>query len=339
MTETLSRDIEKAQERLRSIDSDLASLPRGAGGRGINDRVDGRGFGMKRRLTDEGPTGGNRFGYERGGGGRLSNDDNSFDGGPMKRRVDMSGGSAYGKRARVDYNDIDNDYDDRPSKTLQSTVVMPTIETKSREQKIEEINKSEKKEVVSRNKRMFSNLLMGTLNKFKKEESKIQSVEQKQAEKQREVEKRLEDTKREEKEKFNAERNRLMEARQEEERKLQSMQRKRALIQYAETKINQYKLMANFIETQAKPTLFFMPVKHTVRSLELLKNTSKHMDRLIELRQGELERELAVSPSDNVRRRGGKNGNDEGHHSDDENPGNNGEDKKPSVKVIASSTR
>ena len=28
----------------------------------------------------------------------------------------MSGGSAYGKRARVDYNDIDNDYDDRPSK-------------------------------------------------------------------------------------------------------------------------------------------------------------------------------------------------------------------------------
>lgn len=48
---------------------------------------------------------------------------------------------------------------------------------------------------------MFSNLLMGTLNKFKKEESKIQSVEQKQAEKQREVEKRLEDTKREEKEK------------------------------------------------------------------------------------------------------------------------------------------
>ena len=57
------------------------------------------------------------------------------------------------------------------------------------------------------------------------------------------------------------------------------------------------------------------------------------------MRQGELERELAVSPSDNVRRRGGKNGNDEGHHSDDENPGNNGEDKKPSVKVIASSTR
>lgn len=75
----------------------------------------------------------------------------------------------------------DDDFDRRPKRcehplmnnlvycrTLQSTVVMPAIETKSRDEKLQELAKAEKKEVVNRNRRMFSNLLQGTLTGFKK---------------------------------------------------------------------------------------------------------------------------------------------------------------------------
>ncbi|KHJ82390.1 hypothetical protein OESDEN_17916 [Oesophagostomum dentatum] len=139
-----------------------------------------------------------------------------------------------GKRQRVDYDDMEDedDRDIRPKRTLASTVVMPSIETKSREERIEEMNKTEKKEVTTRNRRMFSNLLMGTLTRFQKDEKRIQKTEKIQAEKQKEVEKRLEDKKREDREKIMAERQKLFDERREQEKELRSLQRKKALIQY-----------------------------------------------------------------------------------------------------------
>ena len=86
------------------------------------------------------------------------------------------------------------------SRSLQSTVIMPAIETKSRDEKIQELAKSEKKEVVSRNKRMFSNL-MGTLSQFKRSETKPMEAEKKQQEKLNKVDKKLEQAKIQEKEK------------------------------------------------------------------------------------------------------------------------------------------
>ncbi|EYB81076.1 hypothetical protein Y032_0393g607 [Ancylostoma ceylanicum] len=185
-----------------------------------------------------------------------------------------------GKRQRMDYDDMDDedDRDIRPKRTLASTVVMPSIETKSREERIEEMNKTEKKEVTTRNRRMFSNLLMGTLTRFQKDEKKIQNVEKIQAEKQKEVEKRLEDKKREDREKIMAERQKLFDERREQEKELRALQRKKALIQYAEAKKEHYKLLRNFIQTQTKPTLFFAPAKHSMRSLELLKASEKAID-------------------------------------------------------------
>ncbi|VDK46189.1 unnamed protein product [Cylicostephanus goldi] len=205
-----------------------------------------------------------------------------------------------GKRQRLDYDEMEDedDRDIRPKRTLASTVVMPSIETKSREEKIEEMTKNEKKEVttrhciVYRNRRMFSNLLMGTLTRFQKDEKKIQNVEKIQAEKYKEVEKRLEDKKREDREKIMAERQKLFDERREQEKELRALQRKKALIQYAEAKKEHYKLLRNFIQTQTKPTLFFAPAKHSMRSLELLKASEKAIDGLMELRQKELEREL-----------------------------------------------
>ncbi|VDM74249.1 unnamed protein product [Strongylus vulgaris] len=75
-----------------------------------------------------------------------------------------------------------------------------------------------------------------------------------------------------------AERQKLFDERREQEKELRSLQRKKALIQYAEAKKEHYKLLRNFIQTQTKPTLFFAPAKHSMRSLELLKASEKAID-------------------------------------------------------------
>ncbi|VDO64494.1 unnamed protein product [Heligmosomoides polygyrus] len=182
------------------------------------------------------------------------------------------------KRQRVEYDEVDDDDDrgSRPKRTLASTVVMPSIETKSREERIEEMNKTEKKEVTTRNRRMFSNLLQGTLTRFQRDEKKIQNVEKIQVV-----------------DLFNllltlrwlfqimAERQKLFDERREQERELRALQRKKALMQYAEAKKEHYKLLRNFIQTQTKPTLFFVPAKHSLRSLELLKASEKAIDGML----------------------------------------------------------
>ena len=98
---------------------------------------------------------------------------------------------------------------------------------------------------------MFSNLLLGTLQRFQKEEKKISSTEKVQvwrlvqkfgvlvntekafkAEKQEEVERRLRETEMEEKERIAKERMELLEKRREKERQRYALQRKKAIIQY-----------------------------------------------------------------------------------------------------------
>lgn len=87
-------------------------------------------------------------------------------------------------------------------RTLQSTVVMPAIETKSRDEKIMELAKTEKKEVVNRNKRMFAGLMSAlTGGGGRKDDVKKEERAKKMNEKLSEVEHKLEEQKLQEKEK------------------------------------------------------------------------------------------------------------------------------------------
>uniref|UniRef100_A0A0K0DF75 Pinin_SDK_memA domain-containing protein n=1 Tax=Angiostrongylus cantonensis TaxID=6313 RepID=A0A0K0DF75_ANGCA len=280
VADSLNKDIARVQEKLRELDSTIATL------RTSRRDFDGGVSGIKRRISQEG------FGSDRFSNGRRrlisTLDEAEFCKqvcstcakalytaveGCLTKGLDCVRHSGYVRcNFFVSVTPVlcgDCLYG---SRTLASTVVMPSIETKSREEKIEEMNKTEKKEVTTRNRRMFSNLLMGTLTRFQRDEKKIQNVEKIQAEKQMEVEKRLEDKRREDREKMMAERQKLFDERREQERELRSLQRKKALMQY--------------------PTIFFAPAKHSMRSLELLKASEKAIDGLMELRQKELEREL-----------------------------------------------
>ncbi|GMR59186.1 hypothetical protein PMAYCL1PPCAC_29381 [Pristionchus mayeri] len=264
MADTLQKEIEEAQEKLRSIDGNINSL---------NGRLPGA---LKRRNPSE-------VGHEDGKFDNFQR--RSLDG---RRRESIDNVPA--KRTRDDFGD---DFE-VPKKSLASQVVMPAIETKSRDAAITEMRDKEIKEVKQRNRRLFGSLLVGTLQRFQKDTKKIATAEKAQAEKVAEVEKRLEEEKRGDKEKERQERAALMNERREQEKKLKELTRKKALIQYAEEKTNHYKRLQNFIGTKTTPTIFFLPAKHTLQSLELLKNSASTLETLIEARKAELERDLAA---------------------------------------------
>ncbi|VDP13826.1 unnamed protein product [Onchocerca flexuosa] len=194
-----------------------------------------------------------------------------------------------GSDKRIRYDERE---DETVRRTVQSSVVMPAIETKSRKAAISELKGAEKKEVNVRNRRMFSNLLLGTLQRFQIEEKKISSVEKVQAEKQKEVERRLRESEEEERERLAREKAALLSKRREKERLIKSLQRRKAIIQYAKQKQEHYRKLQNFIQTHAKPPVFYLPAKHTLRTLELLKVSSKKIDELIEHRRQQMEADL-----------------------------------------------
>uniref|UniRef100_A0A1I7U3Z0 Pinin_SDK_memA domain-containing protein n=1 Tax=Caenorhabditis tropicalis TaxID=1561998 RepID=A0A1I7U3Z0_9PELO len=212
----------------------------------------------------------------------------------MENRIDRRSGGRVSfdsqKRPRPDYLDNDEDEEEflkRQKRTLQSTVVMPALDSKGREEKIEKLNETENKDSKQRNRRLFSNLVMGTLSSFKKTEKKTP-----QQEKQEEVEKKLEETKKKDLESRREEKHELLNKRREHEKELQGLQRKRALIQYAEHHISQLEHMKGSIKTSANPQIFWQPVKHTVRSLELKLETERQIDEQIKDRKDQLNREL-----------------------------------------------
>ncbi|GMT37284.1 hypothetical protein PFISCL1PPCAC_28581, partial [Pristionchus fissidentatus] len=186
----------------------------------------------------------------------------------------------------------------------------------------------EVKEVKQRNRRLFGSLLVGTLQKVQKDTKKIANAEKAQAEKLAEVEKKLEDQKRGDKEKERHERVMLMNERRDQEKKLKDLTRRKALIQYAEEKTSHYKRLQNFIGTKTTPTIFYLPAKHTLQSLELLKNSAASLQTLIVAREAELERDLAsgiereeeeeVKGMKSIVRRRGDDGMEGGEESEEE---------------------
>jgi hypothetical protein len=193
------------------------------------------------------------------------------------------------RRSREDRHD-DSHYR-RP--TLQSSVRMPTIETKSREEVLAE-RKSHTGADGARNRRMFGNLLLGTLKQFQKEEKApdVAPKTQAQHDKLKEVEERLEKGVRQDKEKFLQEKKAVEIKLREKEMEIKRLKQRQAIQAKNENKIAHYKRLQNFIQTETKPPIFFLPARLTLRGMELLKQSSRNLDTLIKERQTEMETEL-----------------------------------------------
>uniref|UniRef100_A0A914C0E0 Pinin/SDK/MemA protein domain-containing protein n=1 Tax=Acrobeloides nanus TaxID=290746 RepID=A0A914C0E0_9BILA len=289
MAVDVSADLDRAIADLRAIDSDLSVIT-GRGGGALSDRINRKrpAANFSSRISFDGNE---RRVQEVGDRRRITisvGNDNNEPGGRLLKRVRYSDS----REGRNFHEDDEDDREPPIRRSIQSSVVMPTIETKSREVVLNEMKKKEKREDVARNRNLFGRLLVGTLKQFQKEEKAIQPVETVQAQKQREVERRLELTKKEDLEKVRSVKEELLAKRREKEKEIQKLNRMKAITQYAEEKIKHYERLQNYIQTQTKPPLFYLPAKHTLRTLELLKNSSKKIDSLIGHRRDQMEKEL-----------------------------------------------
>ncbi|KAE9552099.1 hypothetical protein FO519_004679 [Halicephalobus sp. NKZ332] len=182
--------------------------------------------------------------------------------------------------------DEKSDYSPIKEPTVQSTIREP----KSRDETIAERKKNQKAEDGKRNQRMFGNL-MGTLKQFQKETQR-KVPELKQAEKLKEVEERLERTRQEEREKYLSDKKTVEVKMKEKQMEIKKLKQRRAIQAKGETKIAHYRRLQNYIQTETKPRICFLPAQHTIRSMELLKNSARNMEVLIKEREDDMHGEL-----------------------------------------------
>lgn len=118
----------------------------------------------------------------------------------------------------------------------------------------------------ARNRRMFGSLL-GTLQKFCQEESRLKQKEQKKAQ----IEKKLEEQQNHEREIMKKERQNLYNNRKRQQMEIKMLESKMNLMKEFGTWEESKKPLMNFIRTKTKPRIYYLPKvldKRTERKLE-----------------------------------------------------------------------
>uniref|UniRef100_A0A1B6IY81 Pinin n=1 Tax=Homalodisca liturata TaxID=320908 RepID=A0A1B6IY81_9HEMI len=141
----------------------------------------------------------------------------------------------------------------------------------------------------ARNRRMFGALL-GTLQKFRQEETRLKDREEKRAQ----VEKKLEENAKREKEELKRERQELFQNRKRRQADIRNIELKMIRLQEQEVWEASQKHLLNFIQTKAKPHIFFLPKKHSPKTEELLQSSQKLINKMIEKKREEVKAEVAA---------------------------------------------
>ncbi|XP_033316474.1 pinin [Bombus bifarius] len=189
--------------------------------------------------------------------------------------------------ARVPSNNDDSaDEDDNVIKpAVSSRVIATPREIPSRQEVIRRERIDERSR--QRNKRMFGALL-GTLQKFRQEETKLKAKEDKKAE----VEARVEEARRREKEELRRERQQLFLSRKRQLAEVRALEAKLARSrQFQDWRAAQLPL-ASFIKTRAQPSIYYVPKRKHPQTDILLGQSAKELHEEIERREKVLIDEL-----------------------------------------------
>ncbi|XP_029045565.1 pinin isoform X2 [Osmia bicornis bicornis] len=191
--------------------------------------------------------------------------------------------------ARVPSNNDDSaDEDDNVIKpAVSSRVIATPREIPSRQEVIRRERVDERSR--QRNKRMFGALL-GTLQKFRQEETKLKAKEDKKAE----VEARVEEARRREKEELRRERQQLFLSRKRQLAEVRALEAKLARSrQFQDWRAAQLPL-ACFIKTRAQPAIYYIPKRKHPQTDILLAQSAKELHEEIERREKALVEELEL---------------------------------------------
>ncbi|CAH0774226.1 unnamed protein product [Bemisia tabaci] len=175
----------------------------------------------------------------------------------------------------------DSDEEGPPSKrpSISSRVVASVVPSRK------EVLEVQRKDINSkdRNRRMFGALL-GTLEKFKQEETKLKAKEDKKAQ----VERKLEEAAIKEQESVKRQREELFQSKKERKAEIRNLEIKLSVIKEFEEWEKSQKPLANFIQTKTSPHIFYSPKIFNNQTHALLDRSRRATLKRIEKRKSEL---------------------------------------------------
>lgn len=178
------------------------------------------------------------------------------------------------------------DEDDSITKpAVSSRVIATPREIPSRQEVIRRERTDERSR--QRNKRMFGALL-GTLQKFRQEETKLKAKEDKKAE----VEARVEEARRREKEELRRERQQLFLSRKRQLAEVRALEAKLARSRQFQDWRNAQLPLTSFIKTHTQPSIYYVPKRKHPQTDTLLAQSTKELYEEIEKREKALIEEL-----------------------------------------------
>ncbi|EDW13903.2 pinin [Drosophila mojavensis] len=148
----------------------------------------------------------------------------------------------------------------------------------------------------ARNRRMFGSLL-GTLQKFCQEESRLKKTEEKKAL----IEKKLENQEQQERALLQKERDMLFLDRKRKQLEIRCLEKKMARLRDFKAWESSMIYQQNQIRTKSKPHIYFQPRIHTVHTEKLLAKSKCELENLLERRREDLQIELRrIESSSNI---------------------------------------
>lgn len=204
----------------------------------------------------------------------------------MRRRpADLKRTISVNSNNSVNHNNNSYEQDDDPVKVqLKSRVVTKESGIQRREQVIA---MQSRQNDLERNKRMFGSLL-GTLQRFKKEENILKSKEDKKAQ----IEKKVEEQELQEKIKLKQERDALIESRKRKQFEVKALETKMEKWRDLEIWEESVRHQVHFIKTTTKPEIFWQPKVFDDKTTELKSKTEHEINEKIAVRRKQVEDEI-----------------------------------------------
>ncbi|XP_063221927.1 pinin [Bacillus rossius redtenbacheri] len=182
-----------------------------------------------------------------------------------------------------DSGDEEEELPNKPA--ISSRVIFTPKELPSRQEVLAAQGTDEKSK--ARNRRMFGALL-GTLQKFRQEETRMKEKEEKRAQ----VEKKLEENAKREKEELKRERQELFQERKRKQAEIRKIEFKILRIKEQEEWEAKHKFLMNFIQTRTKPHIFYLPKVQSAKTEERLVASRKAVTRMMEKKRANVQEEL-----------------------------------------------
>uniref|UniRef100_A0A0A9Z3N3 Pinin n=1 Tax=Lygus hesperus TaxID=30085 RepID=A0A0A9Z3N3_LYGHE len=304
----IQTELERARERLKGVED---SIKKNIGRVVISPQ--NRNVGFKRRISEVSPGEGlgpkepqrprlSFDGVARGRGGRLGPPVNALSrfGGRTPNKPDgerISAKKRLGEQtavtvfSRLSGPPKDDEYERKETNQGRQEVkltshVVTTQDQPTRKEVL--AAQSGDNQCRARNRRMFGALL-GTLQKFRQEETQLKEKEQKRAQ----VEKKLEDAAIREKEELKKKRQELFFNRRQQQFEIKQLEfklmRLKQLTEWETTR----KHLLNFIQTKSGPKIFWLPKTHNEKTQKLQEETRKAISKLIDAKRAEVEKSIA----------------------------------------------